>query len=680
MRRLWPIGGIVCLLAILAVGLALDRWVARTKLPSLTVAVSATVEDRNGALLRAFTVDGGRWRLPVTVAGVDPDYLAQLIAFEDKRFYRHGGVDLRAMLRAVGQALWHGKIISGGSTLTMQVARLLENGSTGKWEGKLRQLRLALALERKLSKDKILNLYLQLAPFGGNIEGVRAASLSYFRKEPNRLTDAQAATLVALPQSPERRRPDRHAKRAQAARDRVLLRMVEAGVISKDAARAGMREIVPSQKINFPVLAPHLAERMIEGGRPGSNHRLTLDKMAQTGIEALLRAYVQGQSASLSGAIVVVDHHSGEVIVSVGSPDYLDAAREGFLDMTLALRSPGSTLKPLIYGLAFEMGRAHPETVIEDRPTDFNGYAPQNFDNQFRGDIRLRKALQLSLNIPAVALLQEVGPPHLIARMRRAGAAPQFPGSGAPGLAIGLGGLGVSLRDMVAIYAAIARGGMPVHLHERMGARDDSLRPPVLGPVAAWYVSDILAGMAPPDNAPRGGLAYKTGTSYGHRDAWAIGFDGQHTIGVWLGRPDGAAMPGALGRDLAAPLLFESFALIKRSLTPLPPPPRAVLTVSNAELPQPLQRFRGRGQLIAPQDLPRISFPPHGARIELDAGFLALKVQNGKPPFTWLANGKPVEPASFERQIIWEPEGPGHLTLAVIDAAGRSQRVEVVLE
>lgn len=680
MRRIWLIGAASSLLVLLAGGVALDRWVADTQLPDLHVSVSSTVEDRNGDLLRAFTVDAGRWRLPVTVDGVDPDYLAQLIAFEDKRFYRHGGVDLRAMLRAVGQAVWYGEIISGGSTLTMQVARLLEKGSTGQWAGKLRQFRLALALERQLSKDQILNLYLKLAPFGGNIEGVRAASLSYFRKEPNRLTDAEAALLVALPQSPERRRPDRHSKVAQAARDRVLWRMAGAGIISEGAAKAGLREGVPAQKFNFPVLAPHMSERIIVDKQPGVSHRLTLDKTAQQGVEALLRDYVQGHHASLSGAIFAVDHRSGEVIVSVGAPDYLDATREGFLDMTLALRSPGSTLKPLIYGLAFEMGRAHPETVIADRPTDFNGYAPQNFDNQFRGDIRLRKALQLSLNIPAVALLEEVGPPQLIARMRRAGAKPQFPGSGAPGLAIGLGGLGVSLRDMVSLYAAIARGGTPIRLHEVLGGGDDAVRPPVLGPVAAWYVADILSGIAPPDNARRGGLAYKTGTSYGHRDAWAIGFDGQHTIGVWLGRPDGAAMPGALGRGLAAPLLFESFALLKPALTPLPKPPASALTLSNAELPQPLQKFRGRGRLIARHDLPRIAFPPNGARIDLTAGFLALKVQNGKPPFTWLANGKPVEPASFERQVIWEPDGPGHMSIAVIDAAGRSQRVDVVLE
>ena len=686
MRRRWIIGGTFGLLALASGGVSLDRWIDRTELPALILPVSATVEDRNGELLRAFTVADGRWRLPVSVDDVAPNYLTQLIAFEDKRFYRHGGVDVRAAMRAVGQAIWHGEVVSGGSTLTMQVARLLEQGGTGSWQGKLRQIRLALVLERHLSKDNILNIYLQLAPYGGNIEGVRAASLTYFRKEPNRLTDAEAALLVALPQSPERRRPDRHMAAAEAARDRVLYRMIGAGVLSDDAVQAGMREPVPDRRHAFPSYAPHMAERIVAEHPNITQHQLTIDKTVQTSVKRLVRSYVVTRHARLSAAVLIVDHQSGEVVVSVGAPDYLDAAREGFLDMTRAVRSPGSTLKPLIYGLAFEIGRAHPETVIDDRPIRFGDYAPQNFDNRFRGAVRVRQALQMSLNIPAVTLLAEVGPPQLVARMRRAGADPLFQGHEVPGLAVGLGGVGVTLTDLVAIYAAIARGGAPVDLIYTVGKNGvKSTRPPVLSNLAAWYVADILSGMPPPENAPRNTLAYKTGTSYGHRDAWAIGFDGQHTIGVWLGRPDGAAMPGELGRDLAAPLMFESFALLKPVPEPLRPPPPEALTVTNAELPQPLKHFRSSGQLVSQRNAPEITFPPDGARIDLGAAsgeavFLALKVQNGAPPFTWLANGLPVAVASFERQTVFEPDGLGHLSIAVIDASGRSERVEVVLE
>ncbi|WP_069298722.1 penicillin-binding protein 1C [Neptunicoccus sediminis] len=673
----------LCLLTIFSVGAqrGLAVWVAQTELPVLTPEVSVVVEDRDGRLLRAFTVAEGRWRLPVDLSDVSRNYLEQLIAFEDKRFYQHSGVDGWAALRAIGQAVANGGIVSGGSTLTMQVARLLEDSGTGSWRGKLRQMRLAWALEQQLGKDEILLLYLHLAPFGGNLEGVRAAALSYFRKEPIRLTDAEAALLVALPQSPERRRPDRHHAKARTARDRVLERGRSAGVLDPETVAAAQRETVPAQKYPFDFLAPHLAERIIAQSPTAQRHRLTLDGNVQKQAERLLRARVRGQHRALSGAVLVMDHHTGAVIASVGSPDYLDTMRQGYVDMTRALRSPGSTLKPLIYGLAFEQGAAHPETVIEDRPVRFGSYAPQNFDKQFHGQLRVRKALQMSLNIPAVSLLDAVGPGVLMARMRRAGAAPVLPNARPPGLAVGLGGVGLRLLDLVAVYGAIARGGAPVAL--KWQAADTSgpaERPPVLGPVAAWYVGDILRGVPAPPSAPQGEIAYKTGTSYGHRDVWAIGFDGRHTIGVWLGRADGAAMPGELGVGLAAPLLFDVFAALKPAAEPLSPPPPAALTGTTETLPQSLQYFRPRGQ-IGLQTGPEITFPPDGARLALggEQVFVA-KVDRGVPPFTWLANGVPVAVAHFERQVVLDAPGAGFLALSVIDATGVSQAVRVTLD
>ena len=234
---------------------ALDHWVARTEMPPLISETSVEVRDRNGALLRAYTVENGRWRLGVRLVDVDPRFIAMLIAYEDRRFYSHSGVDARALLRAAVQAAWNRRIISGGSTLTMQVARLLEDSGTGKWAGKLRQLRLALALERRLSKVDILTLYLIHAPYGGNIEGIRAATLAYFGKEPRRLTPAEAALLVAIPQSPSARRPDRNPRTARAARERVLARLSLAGVLSQDTVEAALSETVPREKRAFPALA-----------------------------------------------------------------------------------------------------------------------------------------------------------------------------------------------------------------------------------------------------------------------------------------------------------------------------------------------------------------------------------------------------------------------------------------
>ena len=542
--------------------------------------------------------------------------------------------------------------------------------------GKLRQIRVALALERRLTKDQILQLYLHLAPYGGNLEGIRAATLSYFGKEPRRLTPAEVALLVAIPQSPESRRPDRNADIARSARARVLNRAVGAGIIDTDQAQAALTEPVPRQRRAFPAIAPHMADRALAEAPTDGTHNLTLDAALQRQLEALARDVVASHGDRLQIAIVVADHKSGEVLASVGSSAYQADARQGFIDMTRAIRSPGSTLKPLVYGLAFDEGLAHPETLMEDRPTVFGGYAPQNFDRMFRGTIRVREALQQSLNIPVVALTDALGPAKLLATLRRAGVDARVPG-GQPGLAIALGGLGVTLEDMVQLYAAIARGGVSLPLtHRTDGVRADGAR--VLSDTAAWEVGDILAGLAPPPGAPANRLAYKTGTSYGNRDAWAIGFDGRHVIGIWMGRPDGTPVPGAFGADLAAPVLFQAFARLKPALDPQPPAPAATLLVSNAQLPPPLQKFRSRSAAFdMSADAPAVAFPPDGAEVELLPDGLLVRVRGGAAPFTWLADGVPVVVALNARETMLTLPGPGFVTLSVIDADGQSARATV---
>ncbi|QYK42483.1 MAG: penicillin-binding protein 1C [Paracoccaceae bacterium] len=651
-----------------------DAWVDATVLPPLGVETSVEVTARDGRLLRAYTVADGRWRMAVEPGTVDPAFVAMLLAYEDRRFRDHGGVDLRAIGRAVWQSLRAGRVVSGGSTLTMQVARLLEDSGTGAWRGKLRQVRLALALERQLTKDQILSLYLHLAPYGGNVEGLRAATLAWFGKEPRRLTPAEAALMVALPQAPVARRPDRHAVVAEAARARVLDRAVAAGLITAEAALAAGREAVPTARRAVPALAPHLADRLRLAHPDRPLHRTTLDAGLQARLEQLAAEVLVGQGAAMQVAILVADHRSGEILASVGSAAYQADARAGFVDMTRALRSPGSTLKPLVYGLAFDQGLAHPETMIDDRPTDFAGYAPQNFDRMFRGTIRVREALQQSLNVPVVALTDAMGAARLMAAMRQAGAAPRLPG-GAPGLAVALGGVGISLEDLTSVYAAIARGGVarPLHTGEvgAEGAR-------VLSAVAAWQVADILSGLPPPPGAPANRLAYKTGTSYGHRDAWAVGFDGRHVAGVWMGRADGTPVPGVFGGDLAAPVLFQTFQRVKPGLDPLPQPPASTLLVSNAQLPAPLRRFRPRDAVFSPDpDAPAVAFPRDGTEVELLPEGLMLRVRGGRAPFTWLADGSPVAVGLASRETMIEAPGEGFVTLSVIDADGRSARVRV---
>ncbi|MEM7423682.1 MAG: penicillin-binding protein 1C, partial [Pseudomonadota bacterium] len=644
---------------------------------------STVAVDRNGALLRAWQVDDGKWRLAATVDSIDRSYIDQLVAYEDGRFRDHRGVDFLALARAAWQRARRGRVVSGASTLTMQVARLLEDMPTGSLRAKVRQIRLALALERTLSKDEILNLYLSLAPFGGNIEGIRSASLIWFGKEPKRLTPAEAALLVALPQSPERRRPDRHAQAARSARDRVLDRILEKGVLSSGEVQAAKREPVPADRRRFPRLAAHLAERERRDSQ-GSHEpliRLTVDAGLQRSLEDLAAERAAALPSRASIAVLAVDHSTGHVVASVGSPGLEHARRGGFLDMTRAVRSPGSTLKPLIYGLAFDQGIAHPESLIEDRPTTFGNYTPTNFNDGYHGTVSLRTALQRSLNVPAVALLDGIGPARLMARMRRAGARPVLPPGRQPGLAIGLGGVGVTLADLVAIYAAIARGGESMGLLTRPDGAAPAPARHVLSAGAAWHVSDILAGAPAPLAARNGAIAFKTGTSYGHRDAWAIGYDGKHVVGVWIGRPDAAPMPGATGIRTAAPVLFEAFSRLAPVIAPLAGPPRDALTVAHGDLPLPLRRVRTPAG-TPPEDRLTIAFPPNGARIDLRGGSvpLVLKLRDGRPPFSWLVNSAPVETSSFEREAIWQPDTTGHVTIAVIDAAGRSAQSRVYVD
>jgi penicillin-binding protein 1C len=643
---------------------------------------SHVVLDREGRLLRAYATRKGRWRLPVAVRDVDPRFLRLLFAYEDKRFYEHHGVDPMAIARAAYQFVSNGQIVSGGSTITMQLARLLEPREHRTLGAKLRQIIRAIEIERALGKDEILGLYLTLAPYGGNLEGIRAASLAYFGKEPRKLSLAESALLVALPQSPELRRPDRYPDAARAARDRVLDRVADAGVVSADEIGRAKRESVPHERKQLPMLAPHAADQVVTFEPNVRVHRLTIDLPLQKTLQDLAHERARGFGPDISVAILVVDNASGEVRARIASADYSDVRRAGQVDMTQALRSPGSTLKPFIYGLGFEDGLIHPETLIDDKPARYGGYAPENFDLTFQGTVTVRRALQLSLNVPAIAVLGKVGVNRLSARLTQTGAALVLPKNEAPGLAMGLGGVGVGLADLVMLYSALARQGSALALRERDQAPAQNPRR-LLDPVAAWYVGNILIGAPPPENAPQGRIAFKTGTSYGYRDAWAIGFDGRMTIGVWVGRPDGAPVPGLYGRASAAPILFDAFARSGFVHAPLPQAPKGAVFASGSRLPPPLQRF-GSGNGREAAERPRIMFPPDGARLELSGGErpnpVALKIAGGRAPLTVMMNGVPLAAEAGRRTLFFHPDGPGFVRLTVMDATGATDSVSVRLQ
>jgi penicillin-binding protein 1C len=647
--------------------------------------VSTSVVDRNGKLLRAYAMADGRWRLPVDAkTAVDPGYLKLLLAYEDRRFYQHGGIDPLALGRAALQLVTSGHIVSGGSTITMQLARLMEPRRERSLHAKLRQMVRAVQIERQLSKDQILDLYLALAPFGGNLEGIRSASIAYFGKEPKRLSLAESALLVALPQSPERRRLDRYPQAAHAARDRVLDRMVEDGVVSQEDAIQARAVPVPKMRKPMPILAPHSSDAAVATVKDQPVIKLTLDATLQKTLEALARDRAIAQGPNISVGLIAVDNESGDVLARVGSSDYFDDHRAGQVDMTRALRSPGSTLKPFIYGLAFEDGFVHPDSLIDDRPIRFGSYAPENFDMTFQGTVPIRKALQLSLNVPAIALLDRVGASRLSSRLKQAGGSLVLPKDEAPGLAMGLGGVGVTLQDLAQLYTGFPRLGTTKPLREIMYAHDGREPLRLMDQAAAWQVGNVLIGTPPPENGVHGRIAFKTGTSYGYRDAWSVGFDGRITIGVWVGRPDGAPVPGLVGRTAAAPILFDAFARTGKIPAGLPKPPKGVLLASNARLPLPLRRFRPVGELIrtGADQAPHIQFPLNGSRIDVDrsgdgqSAAMPVKVAGGVLPLTMMINGISVGEIDSRQRLV-DPPGPGFARLTVIDATGAADTVVI---
>ena len=549
----WALGGVVLVVALLWLA---DRiW--PLPLPQDDLARVVLAED--GTPLWRFADANGVWRYPVYTSEVSPYYLDALLTYEDRWFYQHPGVNPLALVRATWQNLSGARVVSGGSTLSMQVARLLDPHSRT-LHGKLRQLWRTAQLEWHLSKDEILNLYLNRAPFGGTLQGVAAASWAYLGKSPSQLTHAEAALLAVLPQAPSRLRPDRHPQRAQEARDKVLRRLAEFQVWPQSAVDEALEEPLLLAPRLEPSLAPLLARRL---NRPDSPPliRTTLDATLQRRLEDLLLGWRARLPEHTSAAILVVEEESMAVRAYLGSVDINDTKRFGHVDMISALRSPGSTLKPFLYGMALDDGLIHSESLLQDVPRRYGDYRPGNFSMGFTGAVPASTALSSSLNLPAVQLLEAYGPKRFAAQMRIGGMPLALPALAEPNLALILGGAGSRLEDLVSGYSALARDGKSATLRLQP---DDTLRErPLLSPGAAWIVRRILSGQARPDRDPRAELvqrpvlAWKTGTSYGFRDAWAIGVGPRYLIGVWIGRPDGTPVPGQFGLASAAPLMLQ---------------------------------------------------------------------------------------------------------------------------
>jgi penicillin-binding protein 1C len=523
------------------------------------------VVARDGTPLRAFPGEDHVWRHPVSLDEVSPLYLEALIGYEDKMFRWHPGVNPVSMARAAAQWWTHGRVVSGGSTITMQVARLLDPRPRT-IRGKSIQIARAFQLEWRYSKNEILAIYMNYAPMGGVIEGVEAASRAYLGKPSNRLTHAEAALLTVLPQMPSRLRPDRYPQRAQAARDKVLQRM--SGRWDDAAIADAHTEPVYAQTIRTPVLAPLLAERLKANSRGQTRVETTIDASAQSIVEALLGDRAGVLPPRVSMAAIVMDNRTLEVLAYAGSADFNDRNRFSHVDMARASRSPGSALKPFLYAFALDEGLVHSETLLSDVPQSFAGYEPGNFQQSFHGPVSLSEALVQSLNVPAVEVLERLGPDRFVALLRRGGLKLDFPRGAAPNLSVILGGAGTTLEGLVGAYAALARDGLAGAPRLLLDAPVEERR--MMSQGAAFIVRGILGAGGPGGSAVPGrtyrGFAWKTGTSFGFRDAWAVGVSNRYTIGVWVGRPDGTPNPGYFGANVAAPLLADVFSAVPDGL------------------------------------------------------------------------------------------------------------------
>lgn len=547
---------------LLLVGIA---WLADKiwPLPPTQGKLAQIVLAEDGTPLWRFPDEQGIWRFPVQLKEVSPLYIQALLGYEDRWFYHHLGLNPLSIARAAWQNLSNQRIISGGSTITMQVARLIEPHERT-FGGKLIEAWRTLQLEWHYSKDEILQIYLNRAPFGGTQEGIAAASWSYLGKPPTELTHAEAALLAVLPQSPSRLRPDRYPERAQKARDKVLSRLLKFGVWSAQNVTEAKEEMLWLPPRQVPQLAPLLAQRM-KNERDDLLIRTTIDASLQSRLEETVKGWRHQLPNRTSIAILVADSQTMAVRAYLGSTGIEDADRHGFVDMVSAIRSPGSTLKPFLYAMAMDDGLIHSESLLQDIPRQTEQYQPGNFSQGFSGPVAVSDALHRSLNLPAVQLLEAYGPKRFVAQLRNGGMTLQFPDFAQPNLSLILGGVGTSLESLVQSYSVFARSGKMAQL--RFTPESPLQEHTIISPAAAWITRLILTGEWRPNITPEWNkhwpLAYKTGTSYGFRDAWAVGVNDRHLIGVWIGRPDGTPVAGQFGTAVAVPLLQAVDSLLQ---------------------------------------------------------------------------------------------------------------------
>jgi len=582
-------------------------WWALPKPPLLDdIPFSTVVRDRDGGVLRITLAADDRLRVFTPLAAISPRIVAATLFHEDRYFDEHPGVNPVSLARAAARWL-AGSSRGGASTITMQVARLRGGLQTRTFAGKCAQVFEALCLERHYSKRQILEAYFNLTPYGGNIEGVVAAAEIYLRHGPANVSWPEAVTLAVIPQSPARRAPAAETNPAlAAAHARLYTEMLTAGKLRDPLGRA----YALRWDGTLPAAAPHFVNAILGDAGGAREVRTSVDMAVQRLVESRISAFVRARDSLgvRNAAAMLVDARTMEVVASVGSADFGNRAIQGQVDGTRSPRSPGSTLKPLIYGLAMDQGLIHPQSLLLDAPQRFADYSPDTFDREYCGPISAADALARSRNVPAVELAARLRKPNFYEFLRAAGVALREDET-SYGLSLALGGAEVKMRDLVRLYAMLADGGMLRSLRPRENDPEGS-RVRVLSPEAAFLTLDMLARIPRPGETDADAartVAWKTGTSFGFRDAWSVAVFDHYVLAVWVGNFNGTGNPAFVGRTCAAPLLFSIIDELVDSgrvrLGPLVPPPGANLKqvdfcAVSGDLPGPFCSHRTQGWFI----------------------------------------------------------------------------------
>jgi penicillin-binding protein 1C len=547
------------------------------------VPYSQLILSEEGKVLNVFLSKDDKWRMKTELAEITAELEKAFIEKEDRYFYYHLGINPLAIVRAVFNNIIKAKKTSGASTITMQVARLLAPKERTYWN-KMTEMFRAVQLEIMFSKKEILALYLNLVPYGGNVEGIKSASLLYFNRLPDKLSLAQITALAIIPNRPTSLALGRHNDVIEKERNKWLNRFKENKVFDNQQIEDALLEPIEAKRLDAPTLAPHFAGYLHQQMPTVDIVKTTIKADIQNKVEDITYSYTRKLKGFNihNAAVIVLDNKTRNIIAYLGSPDFADHEHSGQVDNARAYRSPGSALKPLIYGLAFDEGVVTTKSVINDLPVDFSGYAPENYNRTFNGSVSVEVALANSLNIPAVKLLDQIGVKNFIQLLKKAQFQEIIKKDKNLGLSIALGGCGVSLFEMSALYCAFANQGVYEELkmvsadtnnrenirHFPEGAQANAAKR-LISSASAYMLTEILTQVERPEmpsdyehnpHIPK--IAWKTGTSYGRRDAWSIGYNSKYTVAVWIGNASGVGSPELVGAGVATPLLFKLFNVI----------------------------------------------------------------------------------------------------------------------